>query len=86
MIIIDRIVAAFSAVTSNPIMHQQHRAMMVPSWSRKKLKPLTSAPGTGLQTFRSSSANLRCAGFVLVAVLPVLVRHPARASPRVRGD
>jgi hypothetical protein len=50
MIIIDRIVAAFSAVTSNPIMHQQHRAMMVPSWSRKKLKPLTSAPGTGLQT------------------------------------
>ena len=61
MIIIDRIVAAFSAVTSNPIMHQQQRAMMVPSWSRKKLKPLTSAPGTGLQTVRSSSANLRCA-------------------------
>ena len=29
MIIIGRIVAAFSAVTSNPIMHQQHRAMMM---------------------------------------------------------
>jgi hypothetical protein len=29
--------------------HQQHRAMMVPFWSRKKLKLSTSAPGTGLQ-------------------------------------
>ena len=48
MIIIGRIVAAFSAVTSNPIMHQQHRAMIVPFWSRKKLKPSTSASGDRL--------------------------------------
>jgi hypothetical protein len=49
MIIIDRTVAAFSAVASNPIMHQRHRAMTEPFRSRKKLKPSTSAPGTGLQ-------------------------------------
>ena len=33
MIIIGRIVLVFSAVTSNPIMHQQHRATKVPFWS-----------------------------------------------------
>ena len=49
MIIIGRIVATFLAVTSNPIMHQQHRATIMPFWSQKKLKPSTSAPGTGSQ-------------------------------------
>jgi hypothetical protein len=73
MIIIGRIVAALLAVTSNPIKHQQHRAMTEPFRSRKKLKPLTSAPGTGLQIVSSFIGEPPvCAGFVLVAVLPVL--------------
>jgi hypothetical protein len=70
-------------------MHQQHRATIMPFWSRKKLKPSTSAPGTGLQIVSSFIGEPPvCAGFVLVAVLPVLYDAPARASLRapVHGD
>ena len=61
MIIIDLTVAAFSAVTSNPIKHQQHPAVTEPFWSRKKLKPSISAPGTGSQIVSWFIAYLRCA-------------------------
>lgn len=59
MIDIDRTVEAFSAVASNPIKHQQHRAITEPFWPRKKLKPSTAAPGKGLQIISSFIGELR---------------------------
>jgi hypothetical protein len=84
MIIIDLTVAAFSAVTSNPIKHQQHPAVTEPFWSRKKLKPSISAPGTGSQIVSWFIAYLRCAWW---RVHPMPNNHPkGGAAPAPAGS
>ena len=58
MVIMGRIVAAFSVVTSNPIMHQQHRAMMVPRREEVKAVDL----GTGDRIAHRFVVHLRTSG------------------------
>ena len=59
MIDIDQTVGRFRLWRQIRSSTQQHRAITEPFWPRKKLKPPTAAPGTGLQIVSSFIGELR---------------------------